>query len=177
MTTINQASELQRAREIGRKCLKQFGLTNTTSFTVKFSNRMTRSLGNCTTNRSRRSAVIKLSAPLWERATEKERVDCIYHEFAHMIANIKYNARCNHDWRWKRVMIELGQAPELYHTIDRSGLRRRQARFVNSCPGCKKEISISKAMRTRWIRGQQIRRCRTCKTSLTCQWARNAVES
>ena len=54
---------------------------------------------------------IVLNAKLLEAGREADRDATFLHECAHILANRRYRARCNHDHRWKRVMEMLGEPP------------------------------------------------------------------
>lgn len=61
---------------------------------------------------------IVLNAKLLEAGREADRDATFLHECAHILANRRYRARCNHDHRWKRVMEMLGEPPRASHRLD-----------------------------------------------------------
>ena len=61
---------------------------------------------------------IVLNAKLLEAGRETDRDATFLHECAHILANRRYRARCNHDHRWKRVMEMLGEPPRVSHRLD-----------------------------------------------------------
>jgi len=131
--------------------------------------RFTRKLGDAmgTTGRMR------FSVPLWPRATEQEREETVLHELAHILVFAQCGVirqgfgrqRESHGPNWKAMMRALGANPQRCHTVDRTGLKRTQERYVVPCPGCDRKHSISKSLRTKWVRQRQTRRCK-CLTSL-----------
>jgi SprT protein len=77
---------------------------------------------------------IRLSRPLWDRATEQEREQVVKHEACHLIAFQKYGYRIMpHGREWKNAMLRAGRKPERCHNIDRTGLRRNTVRYHTSC--------------------------------------------
>lgn len=61
--------------------------------------------------------LVEFSSFVWQRATEEQRIQVVYHEAAHVIANNIHNARCGHDWRWKNIMRRLGRVPDRCHSV------------------------------------------------------------
>ncbi len=61
---------------------------------------------------------IVLNTKLLEAGREADRDVTFLHECAHILANRRYRARCNHDHHWKRVMEMLGEPPRASHRLD-----------------------------------------------------------
>ena len=82
-------------------------------------------------------------------------------------------------------MVRFGEPPQRCYSLDEKTFKdvevlqrkkksRKQARYKIVCPGCRKAITFGKALRTRWIRQQQTRVCRHCRTALPPWLAMNS---
>jgi SprT protein len=102
---------------------------------VEWNGRFTRRLGDAAYNSITYRARIRLSLPLWPRATEEDRRETVIHEACHLIAFYKHGQVSAHGSEWKAAMKNCGVEPLRLHTVDRSGLTRRQKRFILlDCP-------------------------------------------
>jgi SprT protein len=80
-------------------------------------------------------AKIRLSIPLWPRASDQDRRETVIHETCHVIVKYKGPFVRDHGPEWKAAMRNCGVEPLRTHSLDRSGLTRRQRRFVLlDCP-------------------------------------------
>jgi SprT protein len=102
---------------------------------VEWSRRFTRRMGDAFYSPTTFRARIRLSLPLWGRASAKDRKETVIHETAHIIAFYKDgNAAC-HGSMWREAMLNCGVEPARTHSVDRTGLTRRQRRFIlYDCP-------------------------------------------
>jgi len=110
-------------------------------------------------------ARVRFSVPLWPRATEEERHETVVHEVCHIVAQYR-NGRIrikSHGEEWQATMREAGVEPRTTHTVDRTGLRRRQKRYPAHCDCRVHEIT---AQKVRKIRGGSVYRCKICKGRL-----------
>ena len=102
---------------------------------VEWNRRFTRRIGDGGYNFATMGARIRLSIPLWSRASEQERRETVIHEACHCIVAYKYGHAPCHDSKWKEAMQKCGVKPQRMHNIDRTGLIRRQRRFILlDCP-------------------------------------------
>jgi len=120
----------------------------------------------------RRSGLIEFSPALFGRAKECEQAETVAHEVCHMIVDHQAPKATPHGWEWQQAMLKAGYAPKRTHNIDRTGLRRRQARVRLYC-GCAEGCIITKSLYTRSIRngeyvnGVSTRRvCKRCRQPL-----------
>ena len=146
--------------------------------TLEWSARFTRRMGDALViDHELRQGRVRLSKPLWIRATPAERRQTMIHEIAHIYAELEQRA-AGHGPVWKRYMHMFGVLPKRCHGVDRTGLRRKQRRYALDCPGtrCEARITITQAMRTRWIKERQIRRCARCKALITYTHAEDATQ-
>jgi SprT protein len=114
--------------------------------------------------KSEPTAAVRLSVPLWERASEADRHETVVHEVCHLVdcheaflAN-RPNGK-PHGVMWQRLMRRCGVEPRTYHNVDRTGLKRRQRRYPATC-GCR-EVLLSGVRVSRMRRGAEYR-CTKC---------------
>ena len=136
---------------------------------VEFNNRFTRRMGDASARKNhewRPTLQIRLSRPLWARASEEERRETVIHEACHIIDYIINGEMCGHGRLWKRLMWKCGIRAERCHEVDRSGLARKRAKVAASCMcGAISEIG---AIRAKKIREQNaVYRCRKCSTPVS----------
>ena len=103
---------------------------------VEWNPRFTRRLGDAGYSPTTFRARIRLSIPLWPRSTEEDRKETVIHEACHLIAFYKHRVvTAPHGTEWKEAMKNCGIEPLRLHTVDRTGLARRQKRFILlDCP-------------------------------------------
>lgn len=104
----------------------------------EFNGRFTRRLGDAIYNRRKGRGFIRLSAPLWPRATEEERRETVIHEACHVVVGYKYQNQKvvdAHGGEWRSAMNLCGLEPLRTHRVDRTGIARRQTVWlVTACP-------------------------------------------
>jgi len=137
---------------------------------IEWSNRLTRSMGNCGRDRwsdiCGRSWVVKLSVPLFSRATTEERYNTIIHEVCHAIDDY-LNGRMDplmegHGPKWQKVMRACGITPTRYHNVDTKGLRNQHE---YECPTCGKLFKLSTRLHNQIRRGRN-RICLKCRETI-----------
>ncbi len=102
---------------------------------VEWNPRFTRRLGDGVYSPVTFRARIRLSLPLWPRASEKERRETVIHETCHCIVGYKHGVVAFHGQEWKEAMKNCGVEPLRNHTGDRTGLARRRRLFILlDCP-------------------------------------------
>jgi SprT protein len=102
---------------------------------VEWNSRFTRRLGDAGYSSTTYRARIRLSIPLWPRAKEQDRRETVIHETCHLITFYKFGQVAAHGPEWRLAMRNCGLQPTRLHSVDRSGLARRQKRFVLlDCP-------------------------------------------
>jgi predicted SprT family Zn-dependent metalloprotease len=112
---------------------------------------------------------IRLSKPLWPRATPEERRSTTIHETCHIVQRYRElkagRPRSDaHGFVWKALMIECGLTPKRCHKVNRDGLKRTVARVQAYC-GCDEGHQITKTRRTKMRRGK-LYTCKRCRHSL-----------
>ena len=117
------------------------------SVSVRFSNRLTRSLGRADANKGR----IALAASIAEDPTLLDAALC--HELAHLAAfRLVGASERPHGPTWQRLVRQAGHAPTLriaigQHDVD-SRVGREACRFVHSCPVCNFTRTAARRMPT-----------------------------
>jgi SprT protein len=103
---------------------------------VEWNSRFTRRLGDAAYNSVTFRARIRLSIPLWPRATDQDRRETVIHEACHIIVGYKHGfAVSAHGPEWKKAMENCSVEPLRLHAVDRTGLARKQRRFILlACP-------------------------------------------
>ena len=112
---------------------------------VEWNSRFTRRLGDGLYSPITFRARIRLSIPLWPRASEQERREAVIHETCHCIVGYKHGVVAHHGQEWKQAMRNCGIEPLRGHNVDRTGLARRQRLFILlDCPaeGLEKKCRI-----------------------------------
>ncbi len=134
---------------------------------VEWNPRFTRRLGDGGYNsRVLFGARIRLSLPLWPRASEADRRETVIHETCHVIVGYKFSGNARHHGpEWKEAMTNCGVEPQRTHSVDRTGLARRQRQFILlGCPNeTKCRITARQANLLR--RGHEFR-CKVCDLHL-----------
>ena len=132
---------------------------------VEWNRRFTRRLGDAAYNSVTFRARIRLSSPLWQRASEVDRRETVIHEVCHIIVGYRFGfAAAPHGFEWKEAMENCGVEPLRLHTIDRTGLARRQRRFILlGCPheGVERKCRCSAREYNRLRRGVEMW-CKVC---------------
>ncbi|MHC4302812.1 MAG: SprT family zinc-dependent metalloprotease [Planctomycetota bacterium] len=139
--------------------------------TVEWNGRFTRRMGDATYGTYR----IRLSSPLWPRASVDEQENTVAHEVCHIVAVHLYGwGAKGHGADWRGCMVRAGFNPTRCHNVDRAGLARKNTRtMVRVYCGCPDGLTITKNLWTRtlrngeWVNGTNIRRfCRKCRQNL-----------
>ena len=104
---------------------------------VEWNPRFTRKMGDASYNPYTFRARIRLSIPLWSRASDQAKRQTVIHEVCHCIAVYTQGnkVRRPHGPEWKQAMRNCGVDPIRTHSVDRTGLARRQRLFIlQDCP-------------------------------------------
>lgn len=106
---------------------------------------------------------VRLSAPLWPKASHDQQVETIIHEVCHVIADYKFGGRQRHGPRWQEMMRLCGyQSPRRCHAVDLPAIRaRRLGRRLSAACGCPGGILITAVVARRVCAGAAYS-CRAC---------------
>ena len=128
----------------------------------EFNNRFTRRLGDA----SYLKRQIRLSGPLWPRATAEEKRHVVIHETCHIIARYKFGGQIKpHGVEWRQCMVKAGEEPKRCHNVDRTGLKRQTSHVSVNC-GCDNPPKVTKHLATKMRKGIRYR-CRICKQRIS----------
>lgn len=107
--------------------------------------------------------LIRLSRPLWPKASEEERMETVIHEACHIIADYKFGSRQIHGPRWQQMMRLCGyENPRRCHRVDLETIRaRRQDHRIRAACGCAAGVTVG-PVQARKIRTGTVYRCRSC---------------
>lgn len=134
------------------------------SIMVEWNSRFTRRLGDAVYFRSTGLGRIRLSIPLWPRASDQDRRETVIHEACHVIVGYKFCNAPHHGAEWKAAMRACGIKPSRTHEIDRTDLTRKKRLFVVlDCPNpdIKRKCHVGVRLRNRLQKGDVIT-CRVC---------------
>jgi len=131
-------ARLDAARRIGR------GYDECLACRVEVSRRAKTVAGKAYTAERR----IMLNARLLLPGREADRDATFLHECAHIIADIRYQAYCRHDERWRRIMDLLGEPARVSHDIAYLS-PRAHAIVVWGCAQCGERFHYVRAPRRR----------------------------
>jgi predicted SprT family Zn-dependent metalloprotease len=132
-------------------------------YQAEFSNALTKALGRC----NYRTRTITYSRKLWLRATDEERKTVVIHEVAHAV--VEHNggraAGTSHGRAWKLQMMKMGISnPSPYHTIDRTGLRRKRHDSIEmTCCGVPFGVTMERLRKSMGVTGETRLRCARCE--------------
>lgn len=130
------------------------------SFNPRFTARMGDALYDAKTGRGR----VRLSAPLWPKASRKEQEETVVHEACHVVAGFLYGRGVGHDHRWRALMARCGySAAGRCHAVDKEAIAaRRRARRVPIACGCSSPGAVGPV----WVRRLQAGVKATCRVCL-----------
>lgn len=131
---------------------------------VNLNSRMRSCGGRARINRYARTSQIDMNYRL-HKDNPEQLVNTYLHELAHVVANLRYNKNCGHDYLWKRVMAELGANDERCHTMDVSAYKNKTTRIAYAC-NCQ-EFQFTKQRHNKVLRGEARYSCKTCKETIT----------
>ena len=113
------------------------------TITFSFNKRFTKRLGDANPN----TRHIRLSTPLWERASDEQKTEVIVHEVSHIICmhNAWQERKYIHDphgVEWQEIMRRAGyNNPSKYHTINREGLKRKYTQYYLQCNCARRRVT------------------------------------
>lgn len=126
--------------------------------------RFTARMGDARWNYAQGRGLIRLSRPLWPKATEEEQMETVIHEACHLIADYKFGRRQVHGPRWRQMMRLCGyDNPRRCHRVDQEAIhtRRHKQRIVAVC-GCATGVTVG-PIQARKIKAGTVYHCRSCR--------------
>ncbi len=131
---------------------------------VAWGARFTARMGDARWDAVRKAGLIRLSAPLWPKASEAERRETVIHEACHVIADFKFGRNQGHGDGWRHMMMLCGYPDaKRCHAVDREAIvRRRQQSRVKARCACPDGVSVGPTQARR-IRAGVAYHCRHCR--------------
>ena len=135
---MNLVSSQLQVKNIVIDSLQQYNTKNGTNYEVpviKFSNRLTKTAGKCTTTRSTKKGVLTFSNQLLQQHPTTFLTTTPKHELGHYIAFMKYGHSCSHDHRWVTACREIGLVGDKcsqYHQMDLTPKQSPQQRALDT---------------------------------------------
>jgi SprT protein len=140
---------------------------------VIWSGRFSARMGDARWDPRRGAGLIRLSRPLWPKASNEERRETVVHETCHVIADYRFGGRQGHGPRWRQMMALCGyRDPQRCHAVDREAIQQRRERRrveVRARCGCAEGVVVG-PVQARRIRAGVAYRCRKCcrRVALPC---------
>lgn len=104
-----------------------------------------------------KKGLVELNPRLWERMSEEERRNTLFHEIAHIAAYL-IHGETGHGYHWKKLMLDAGENPSVYHNFDVSGIKNYHTVRCDC-----KEHSVGPIQYNRILKGRKYR-CKLCKS-------------
>ncbi len=128
--------------------------------TIEFNKRFTSRMGDA----NGRKMLIRLSAPLWTVASEKQKRETVIHELCHIVDYYIHERSSHHGEPWKILMRQCGLEPQRCHVVDTAKFKKKRMRYRYAC-SCGKGVTTKVAYNR--IKRGVVYRCRTCKEEIT----------
>ena len=132
---------------------------------IRWNTRFTARMGDAQWYPAKEHGVVRLSVPLWPKASSEERVETIIHETCHVIAAYKFGPGPAHGPAWQMLMHQCGYpSATRCHMVDRDGIaqrRQRQLRFYKVACGCPEGVAMGRVQFRRLRAGAKYC-CRKC---------------
>lgn len=114
---------------------------------IKIDGRLKRTKGEYISKSKTNEPVgFKFSRGLFENYSSERIIGVIEHELMHMAADVKYNAHCKHDRRWKDICVKYGVDNSVYFETDKE---KEEYKYTIECQcgKCWKKHRITKYMK------------------------------
>jgi predicted SprT family Zn-dependent metalloprotease len=130
---------------------------------VAWNGRFIARMGDARWDHRKGTGLIRLSMPLWPKASQDEQVETITHEACHVIADYKFGGRQMHGARWQEMMRLCGyEKPRRCHKVNLDEIRtRRLRRRISTACGCPGGNWVTPLMARR-VQAGAAYMCRAC---------------
>ena len=129
--------------------------------TVEWNNRFTTRMGDAIVYESGHST-IRLSKPLWDRASKEQRKQTVIHEACHVVADYHIGGNAKHGKHWRHFMRKMNHSPDVYHSVPTNS--RKIKRVAVRC-GCGHRV-VTCNLATR-MRNGSVYKCSRCNDIIT----------
>jgi predicted SprT family Zn-dependent metalloprotease len=132
---------------------------------VSWSGRFISRMGDARWDGVRGLGFVRLSRPLWPKASDEERRETVIHETCHVIADCRFGGKQGHGPAWRHMMGLCGYArPQRCHSVDHEAIQQRRQRRrveVRARCGCAEGVVLG-PVQARRLRAGAAYRCRKC---------------
>ncbi len=133
---------------------------------VLWSSRFISRMGDARWDQVEGIGMIRLSRPLWPKASDLERRETVIHETCHVIADCRFGGKQGHGPRWRQMMALCGYLhPTRCHGVDSDTIRQRRERrrvdVLARC-GCASGVVLG-PVQARRVRAGVVYCCRKCR--------------
>jgi predicted SprT family Zn-dependent metalloprotease len=130
-----------------------------------WSGRFIARMGDARWDRRRGTGIVRLSRPLWPKASDEEQRETVIHETCHVIADSNYGRRQGHGPRWRQMMALCGYPrPMRCHNVDHEAIQERRERKrieVRARCACAEGVLLG-PVQARRVRAGVVYCCRKC---------------
>jgi SprT protein len=132
---------------------------------VIWSARFSARMGDARWDKVRGVGLIRLSRPLWPKASAEERRETVIHETCHVIADRRFGGKQGHGLAWQHMMLLCGYPePKRCHSVDHEAIQQRRERRrveVRGRCGCVEGVILG-PVQARRLRAGEHYHCRRC---------------
>lgn len=139
---------------------------------ILWNDRFTSRMGDAKYDKVNNIGTIRLSTPLFQRATENDCVETVIHEICHVVAHWKYGTCQGHNHNWHHLMRIAGYPnANRCHKVEREDLKQKrkphkpQPKFRLKC-GCETGVVVGKTVARRIVQKTQTYTCRRCRQQI-----------
>lgn len=149
MTTQQQVNTLNEAQDYCRNLIHELVEKHNKEYTksyehlsisIEFSNRLSKTLGYCSTKRSSTSCGITLSnifiKDRWNKNYKEDIKELVIHEVAHAVVRVLYGYGHGHDNLFRNTVTRLGGS--LFERSSKKHTEYKPYRYIYKCPNCGK---------------------------------------
>src|SRR5262245_5033724 len=133
---------------------------------VRWNSRFTARMGDARWFSAKGQGLIRLSTPLWPKASLAERVETVIHETCHVIAEYRFGRIQAHGPKWRMLMCLCGYPnATACHTVNREEIaarRRKSRRVYKLACGCPDGVTLGRVQFQRLRAGARYS-CRHCR--------------
>lgn len=164
----------KKARQDAKEALEKLGYPELFEhLRIEWNSRFSARMGDAR-YRSMRDCRIRLSEPLWPRASEEKRRNTVIHEICHIVVAHEYSFVAlsklrpkPHGPEWQAKMRACGEDPKRCHSVPTAGAKnsRRHHVYHCNCEGEQRIHRVGNKVNANIQRGQYYS-CRRCKGGL-----------
>jgi SprT protein len=130
---------------------------------ISWQSRFTARMGDARWDHHARVGWVRLSIPLWDKASPEEQEEKVVHEACHIIADYTMGRRQGHNTTWRIMMFCCGfEGPRRCHTVNHVAIRAQllESRVEAHC-ACPTPHKISRILASKLHQGA-VAVCKQC---------------